>query len=254
MQTISVPLNNRSYPIWIDYGLLTTLPEILKTLNHGQIWVIFSQKNIINQYGSTFVKVLQKSGYKIEIIILSDGEKSKSLSSMQGLISKLLQFGCDRSSTFIAMGGGVVGDVTGFIAATFMRGVDYVQIPTTLLAMEDSAIGGKTSVNLPEGKNLMGVFWQPTAVAIDPQFLQTLPKRDFSSAFGEIIKYGAILDRDLLVLISNNIGQLIFSKRTRLNEHFRIRKRSLGQSGVYVLKVFESNKTTIFKLILIDDN
>ncbi|MDP6853750.1 MAG: 3-dehydroquinate synthase, partial [Candidatus Marinimicrobia bacterium] len=136
-------------------------------------------------------------------------EKAKSLQSLELIFSKLIQFGCDRSSTFLALGGGVVGDVTGFIAATFMRGVDYIQIPTTLLAMVDSSIGGKTGVNLKEGKNLVGAIWQPKAVIIDPNLLETLPEKEVTSALGEVIKYGAILDKRLLLKVKNNLTSLL---------------------------------------------
>ena len=121
-----------------------------------------------------------------------------------------------HSSKFIALGGGVVGDITGFLAATFMRGVEYIQIPTTLLGMVDSSIGGKTAINLNEGKNLVGAFWQPKTVIIDPEVLTTLPDREFYSAMGEVIKYGAILDRKLFNQISNNIDSILLSKKSTL--------------------------------------
>ena len=201
MQTISVPLNNRSYPIWIEKGLLTKLPELLKPMNQGQKWVIFSQNEIINLYGNSLYKGLRSAGFQVELVVLSNGEKAKSLNKLEGIFSQLIGIDCDRSSTFLALGGGVVGDATGFIAASFMRGVDYIQIPTTLLAMVDSSIGGKTGVNLPEGKNLVGAIWQPKAVVIDIELLKSLPEREITSAMGEILKYGAILDRNFFIFI-----------------------------------------------------
>ena len=209
MQTISVPLQNRSYPIWIENGLLAKLPELLKPMNHGQKWVIFSQNEIFNLYGDSLLGELKSNSFQIEKFILPDGENAKSLSALEGIFSQLIELGCDRSSTFLALGGGVVGDSAGFIAATFMRGVDYIQIPTTLLAMVDSSIGGKTGVNLPAGKNLVGAIWQPKAVVIDPKLLESLPEREISSAMGEVIKYGAILDRDLFDLLSSNLKDLL---------------------------------------------
>ena len=197
MQTISVPLQNRSYPIWIENGLLAKLPELLKPMNQNQKWVIFSQNEIISLYGNNLRESLKSAGFQVELVVLPDGEKAKSLSALEGIFSQLMEIGCDRSSTFLALGGGVVGDAAGFIAATFMRGVDYIQIPTTLLAMVDSSIGGKTGVNLPAGKNLVGAIWQPKAVVIDPKLLESLPEREISSAMGEVIKYGSILDKDL---------------------------------------------------------
>ena len=209
MQTISVPLQNRSYPIWIEHGLINKLPELLKPLNQDQKWVLFSQEEIFNHYGETFVNNLKNAGFKVESIIYADGEEAKSLTALEDIYSQLIELGCDRSSTFLALGGGVVGDVTGYVAATFMRGVDYIQIPTTLLAMVDSSIGGKTGVNLPNGKNLVGAIWQPKAVVIDPELLNSLPKREVTSALGEVIKYGAILDKELFDLISENLDNLL---------------------------------------------
>ena len=209
MQPISVPLQNRSYPIWIENGLINKLSELLKPLNQEQKWVIFSQDGIFKLYGMELLADLKAVGFNVDTILLPDGEGAKSLSALEGIFSQLIELGCDRSSTFLALGGGVGGDSAGFVAATFMRGVDYIQIPTTLLAMVDSSIGGKTGVNLPAGKNLVGVIWQPKAVVIDPKLLESLPEREISSAMGEVIKYGAILDRDIFDLISSNLEDLL---------------------------------------------
>jgi len=216
VQTISVPLQNRSYPIWIENGLLAKLPELLKPMNQGQKWVIFSQNEIFNLYGDSLLGELKSNSFQIEKFILPDGENAKSLSALDGIFSQLIELGCDRSSTFLALGGGVVGDSAGFIAATFMRGVDYIQIPTTLLAMVDSSIGGKTGVNLPAGKNLVGAIWQPKAVVIDPKLLESLPEREISSAMGEVIKYGSILDKDLFNLVADNMDDLLNLSNVKL--------------------------------------
>jgi len=219
MQTISVPLQNRSYPIWIEKGLLTKLPELLKPMNQGQKWVIFSQNEIISLYGNSLCKGLKSAGFQVELVVLPDGEKAKSLNELEGIFSQLIGMGCDRSSTFLALGGGVVGDATGFIAASFMRGVDYIQIPTTLLAMVDSSIGGKTGVNLPDGKNLVGAIWQPKAVVIDIELLKSLQEREITSAMGEVLKYGAILDRNLFEVVAENLNDILnLSKPELLTE------------------------------------
>lgn len=219
MQTISVPLQNRSYPIWIEKGLLTNLPELLKPMNQGQKWVIFSQNEIISLYGNSLCKGLKSAGFQVELVVLPDGEKAKSLNELEGIFSQLIGMGCDRSSTFLALGGGVVGDATGFIAASFMRGVDYIQIPTTLLAMVDSSIGGKTGVNLPDGKNLVGAIWQPKAVVIDIELLKSLQEREITSAMGEVLKYGAILDRNLFEVVAENLNDILnLSKPELLTE------------------------------------
>ena len=219
MQTISVPLQNRSYPIWIEKGLLTKLPELLKPMNQGQKWVIFSQNKIISLYGNLLYKGLKSAGFQVELVVLPDGEKAKSLNELEGIFSQLIGMDCDRSSTFLALGGGVVGDATGFIAGTFMRGVDYIQIPTTLLAMVDSSIGGKTGVNLPDGKNLVGAIWQPKAVVIDIELLKSLQEREITSAMGEVLKYGAILDRNLFEVVAENLNDILnLSKPELLTE------------------------------------
>ena len=219
MQTISVPLQNRSYPIWIEKGLLKNLPELLKPMNQGQKWVIFSQNEIISLYGNSLCKGLKSAGFQVELVVLPDGEKAKSLNELEGIFSQLIGMGCDRSSTFLALGGGVVGDATGFIAASFMRGVDYIQIPTTLLAMVDSSIGGKTGVNLPDGKNLVGAIWQPKAVVIDIELLKSLQEREITSAMGEVLKYGAILDRNLFEVVAENLNDILnLSKPELLTE------------------------------------
>ena len=219
MQTISVPLQNRSYPIWIEKGLLTNLPELLKPMNQGQKWVIFSQNEIISLYGNSLCKGLKSAGFQVELVVLPDGEKAKSLNELEGIFSQLIGMDCDRSSTFLALGGGVVGDATGFIAASFMRGVDYIQIPTTLLAMVDSSIGGKTGVNLPDGKNLVGAIWQPKAVVIDIELLKSLQEREITSAMGEVLKYGAILDRNLFEVVAEKLNDILnLSKPELLTE------------------------------------
>ena len=188
-------------------------------MNQGQKWILFSQDGIFNKYGELLISHLIESQFDVESILLPNGEIAKSLSEVEDIYSRLIKLGCDRSATFMALGGGVVGDVTGYVAGTFMRGVDYIQIPTTLLAMVDSSIGGKTGLNLSHGKNLIGVIWQPKVVVIDPELLSSLPKREISSALGEVIKYGAILDRDLFNLISKKLDALMdFSNPSQLTE------------------------------------
>ena len=209
MKTINVPLQSRSYPIWLDNGLLNLLPDLLESMNRGQKWVIFSQDKIYLKYGVDLEKALKKNNFNVSFILIPDGEKAKSLSVIEQLLSRLLDLKCDRLSIFLALGGGVVGDITGFLSAIFMRGVDYIQIPTTLLAMVDSSIGGKTGVNLLQGKNLVGAFWQPKVVVIDPLLLNTLPKREFTSAMGEIIKYGVTLDKSVFIKIIENLDTLL---------------------------------------------
>ena len=244
MQTINVPLQRRSYPIWVENGLLKTFSELLRPMNKGQTWVIFSQEEIFSQHGNALEDSLRSSGFKTIYIPLPSGEDAKSLTSMKKAFSLILAAGCDRSSTFLAFGGGVVGDVTGFLAATYMRGVDYIQIPTTLLAMVDSSIGGKTGINLSEGKNLVGSFWQPKAVIVDPEVLATLPERELTSAMGEVIKYGAILDRELFDKVSHSMDDLLTANNSSLLLDIITRCAKL-KADVVALDEREGNKRKI---------
>ena len=176
--------------------------SILSDQNHGQKWVIISQYNLMELFGFDLMTELNESGFNCDYITLPVGEASKSLNEFSRVISQMVEFGCDRKTTIIALGGGVVGDVSGFVASSFMRGIDYYQIPTTLLAMVDSSIGGKTGINIAEGKNLVGAIYQPKGVLIDPVILESLSKEEVMAGLGEVIKYGAIWDKAFLIDIS----------------------------------------------------
>ena len=202
MKSVQVNLGSRSYPIHVKSGLLKQTASILSDQNHGQKWVIISQYNLMDLFGFDLMTVLNESGFNCDFITLPVGEASKSLNEFSRVISQMVEFGCDRKTTIIALGGGVVGDVSGFVASSFMRGIDYYQIPTTLLAMVDSSIGGKTGINIAEGKNLVGAIYQPKGVLIDPIILESLPQEEVFAGLGEIIKYGAIWDKAFLIDIS----------------------------------------------------
>jgi 3-dehydroquinate synthase len=202
VKSVQVNLGSRSYPIHVKSGLLKQTASILSDQNHGQKWVIISQYNLMELFGFDLMTELNESGFNCDYITLPVGEASKSLNEFSRVISQMVEFGCDRKTTIIALGGGVVGDVSGFVASSFMRGIDYYQIPTTLLAMVDSAIGGKTGINIAEGKNLVGAIYQPKGVLIDPVILESLPQEEVFAGLGEIIKYGAIWDKAFLIDIS----------------------------------------------------
>ena len=189
MKSVQVNLGSRSYPIHVKSGLLKQTASILSDQNHGQKWVIISQYNLMDLFGFDLMTVLNESGFNCDFITLPVGEASKSLNEFSRVISQMVEFGCDRKTTIIALGGGVVGDVSGFVASSFMRGIDYYQIPTTLLAMVDSSIGGKTGINIAEGKNLVGAIYQPKGVLIDPVILESLSKKEVMAGLGEVIKY-----------------------------------------------------------------
>ena len=202
MKSVQVNLGSRSYPIHVKSGLLKQTASILSDQNHGQKWVIISQYNLMELFGFDLMTELNESGFNCDYITLPLGEASKSLNEFSRVISQMIEFGCDRKTTILALGGGVVGDVSGFVASSFMRGIDYYQIPTTLLAMVDSSIGGKTGINIAEGKNLVGAIYQPKGVLIDPVILESLSKEEVMAGLGEVIKYGAIGDKAFLIDIS----------------------------------------------------
>lgn len=197
MSVICVNLPSESYDIAIAPGNLDLLGEKMAALKLGKKVLLVSNPAVFSHYGEKAIASLQAAGFDVTTCILNDGEQYKNLASVQQIYDKALETHLERSSTMVALGGGVVGDMTGFAAATWLRGINFVQVPTTLLSMVDASIGGKTGVNHPEGKNLIGAFHQPRLVLIDPQVLETLPVREFRAGMAEVIKYGVIWDADL---------------------------------------------------------
>lgn len=197
MQKISVKLPQNPYQIAIASGLLPQLGAQMSELKLGKKVLIVSNPEIFGFYGETTVKSLQEAGFEVYHHLIPAGEQFKTLESIATLYDIALQHRLERNSTLVALGGGVIGDMTGFGAATWLRGINFVQVPTTLLAMVDASIGGKTGVNHPQGKNLIGAFYQPRLVLIDPLVLTTLPEREFRAGMAEVIKYGIIWDEKL---------------------------------------------------------
>ncbi len=194
---IRVELPLQSYDIMIAAGSLNQLGELMQPLNLGKKVLVVSNPTIFRHYGETAIASLKAAGFEVSNLNLAAGEQYKTLRAVQKIYDLALEKRLERSSTMVALGGGVIGDMTGFAAATWLRGINVVQVPTSLLAMVDAAIGGKTGVNHPQGKNLIGAFHQPKLVLIDPQVLQTLPMREFRAAIAEVIKYGIIWDQEL---------------------------------------------------------
>lgn len=197
MSVISVNLPSESYDIAVSPGNLDLLGEKMAALKLGKKVLLVSNPAVFSHYGERAIASLKAAGFDVTTCILNDGEQYKNLTSIQQIYDKALENRLERSSTMVALGGGVIGDMTGFAAATWLRGINFVQVPTTLLSMVDASIGGKTGVNHPEGKNLIGAFHQPRLVLIDPQVLTTLPVREFRAGMAEVIKYGIIWDADL---------------------------------------------------------
>jgi len=201
MKSVEVALSSRSYTIKIEAGLLTQAGEVIASTIKRKKVAILSSAEIPRDYTQSLIQSLNSQGISNHLILMSDGELAKSWSEIGRALAELAKLNLDRYSFIIALGGGAIGDAAGLIASLYMRGIPLVQVPTTLLAMVDSSVGGKTGINLPEGKNLVGTFHQPSLVLIDPNVLTTLPLRQLNASVAEIIKYGIIRDTDLFALM-----------------------------------------------------
>lgn len=206
MKTLSVDLGDRTYPIYIGAGVLQQSELILQHVKHKQVAIV-TNETVAPIYGELITALLRDK--QINVIELPDGEKYKNWQTLNAIFDALVQHGHHRTTTLIALGGGVVGDMCGFAAACYQRGVNFIQIPTTLLSQVDSSVGGKTGINHPQGKNMIGAFYQPQAVAIDVSVLNTLPQKELSAGLAEVIKYGAIYDADFFSWLEKNMGLLL---------------------------------------------
>lgn len=206
MRTLTVDLAERSYPIHIGAGLLHNSDLFRPHLNSRKVAIV-SNTVVAPLYLDSLRQAL--AGYELTEIILPDGESHKDWPTLQTIFDALLQDRHDRKTTLIALGGGVTGDMTGFAAACYQRGVNFIQVPTTLLSQVDSSVGGKTGINHPLGKNMVGAFYQPQAVIIDTQTLSTLPPRELSAGLAEVIKYGLICDEPFLTWLEANVQGLL---------------------------------------------
>jgi 3-dehydroquinate synthase len=206
MKTLTVNLNERSYPIHIGQNLLGQA-ELLTPHIHGQQVLVVSNETVAPLYLEQTLKSL--TDFQCESVILPDGEKYKTLDTVNLIFDALLKNRFDRQCTLVALGGGVVGDITGFAAACYQRGVNFIQIPTTLLAQVDSSVGGKTGVNHPLGKNMIGAFHQPQCVLIDIKTLDTLDDKQLSAGVSEVIKYGLIRDEEFFGWLEKNIDKIM---------------------------------------------
>ena len=214
MLTLNVALAERSYPIYIGTGLIDG--DLLRRHVRARQVLVVTNTTIAPLYLDRVTAAL--SGLQVDTLQLPDGEKFKTLSVLEQVFDKLLEARHARTTTLIALGGGVIGDMVGFAAACYQRGVDFIQVPTTLLAQVDSSVGGKTAVNHPRGKNMIGAFHQPKAVIIDTDVLSTLPAREFSAGLAEVIKYGLIRDREFYRWITVNIDALLARDPALLSE------------------------------------
>jgi len=209
VRTVKVPLANRSYPIHIGAGLLADLGKHCARLKLGQRCVVISDATVARRYRKPALASLKAAGFAPVFISQPAGEKSKTLKNVQACYEQLAKHRIERGSFVVALGGGVVGDLAGFVAATYLRGIDFVQVPTTLLAQVDSSVGGKVGVNLPAGKNLVGAFHQPKLVLCDLDTLRTLSAREFRAGLAEVIKYGIIYDPKLFARLERDLPKLL---------------------------------------------
>jgi len=208
-ERVRVELGERSYDILVGEGLRHEAGLRMQEVVQPSRVVVITDHMVEGLYGADVTESLQQAGLDATTIAVAPGEEAKSLPRAGELYSALVGAGADRRSAVVALGGGVVGDLAGFVAATYMRGVPYVQVPTTLLAAVDSSVGGKVAVDLPEGKNLVGAFYQPHLVVIDPETLHTLPPRELRAGLAEVVKYGVILDAEFFAYLEAHVEELL---------------------------------------------
>lgn len=205
MALLNVELDERSYPIYIEAGLLSHNSPLCRHIANKRVCIVTN--TVVHPLYAEKIKQ-QLVDFEVDEVVLPDGEAQKSLANFDVIMSHLLANGHGRDTTLIALGGGVIGDIAGFSAACYQRGIDFIQVPTTLLSQVDSSVGGKTAVNHPLGKNMIGAFYQPKAVLIDVDSLATLPAREFSAGMAEVIKYGILGDGEFFSWLENNMAEI----------------------------------------------
>ena len=244
MKTINIQFDERSYPIYIGEGLISNY-ELISQHILGKKVAIITNETVADIYLKTLMETVSTHKELISII-LPDGESYKSKDSLDSIYAQLLENKADREITLIALGGGVIGDITGFAAATYMRGVNFIQIPTTLLSQVDSSVGGKTGINHPLGKNMIGAFYQPKCVISDMNVLKTLPSRELSAGLAEVIKYGLIRDNKFFEWLESHIQYLMEMNPKYLIE--AVQRSCENKAAVVEADEFESGIRAILNL------
>jgi 3-dehydroquinate synthase len=209
MEKIRVELGERSYDIFIGSNILGDVGVSIQSFGLSPKVAMVSNPTVCPLYGGVVEDSLKKAGFDVLTVTMPDGEEYKDLLWVEHIYDDLLKAKLDRSSSLVALGGGVIGDITGFAASTYMRGISYIQVPTTLLSQVDSSVGGKTGVNHKLGKNMIGTFWQPRLVWVDVETLKTLPKREFLAGLAEVIKYGVIWDEELFGFLEDRRNEIL---------------------------------------------
>jgi 3-dehydroquinate synthase len=221
MEKVKVELGQRSYDIVIESGILDGIGEALKGFKFSPNIAVISNPTVYELYGEKVTDSLKASGFNPIVVTIPDGEEYKSLLWVEYIYGELLKHRLDRKSVIVALGGGVIGDIAGFAASTYMRGIAFVQVPTTLLAQVDSSVGGKTGVNHALGKNMIGTFWQPSLVWIDVDTLKTLPRKEFLAGLSEVIKYGVIWDEEFFSFLEKNKQEILNLNKEALTHIIR---------------------------------
>jgi len=234
-ETIKVALGERSYEITLGAAILDTVGPLCRGLGFSGSAAIVSNTTVAPLYYEQVRSSLERAGYRACLVALPDGEGYKNSATLDLIYDALVEAALDRGSFILALGGGVIGDMAGFAAASYLRGIPFVQVPTTLLSQVDSSVGGKTGINHPRGKNLIGAFYQPRAVLIDVATLDSLPEREYVSGLGEIVKYGAVLDGDFFSFLEENAPRLLARDKTALIH-------AVGRSCAIKARVVESDE------------
>ena len=216
MESLKVELGKRSYYIKIGQGILKGIGDEIKAFDLSPKAALVSNPTVYRLYGKEVLESLRSSGLEVEVVLIPDGEQYKEFFWAYYILGRLLSAGLDRKSAIFALGGGVIGDIAGFVASIYMRGISCVQIPTTLLSQVDSSVGGKTGVNHPLGKNMIGTFYQPRLVWIDVESLKSLPEREFLAGMAEVIKYGVIWDEEFFSFLEENRQGILTKKQDLL--------------------------------------
>jgi 3-dehydroquinate synthase len=205
---VKLVTKTKEYPIYVGRGIINYLPKLLDSFKNSGKCAVITNKIVGELYGK-FIEDLLSVKYDVRLIVVPNGEECKDLRVVERVYEELITSGFDRYSTIVALGGGSVGDLSGFVAATYMRGINYVQVPTTLLAQVDAAVGGKAAINISKGKNIVGVFYHPHFVLVDVNFLRTHELRDFKSGLAEVVKYGVVLSREFYEFVKVNWRKLL---------------------------------------------
>ncbi len=209
MEQVTVCLGDRSYPIYIGVGVLPEIGDLCRPLDLSGRGALITNPVVGRLYGHQVVSSFESAGIPLTLLEIPDGEEFKNLQVAGDLYERLLPLGLDRRSALVALGGGVIGDLAGFVAATFMRGLPLIQVPTSLVAQVDSSVGGKVGVNLPQAKNMVGAFYQPRLVLSDVHLLRTLPPREFRAGLAEVVKYGVVADKGFFEWFETNVAAIL---------------------------------------------